>query len=237
MRGFIDKDTKAARKAAEAVLRAKIEKEQSAKNESNITLKELYTLFINNQKESCKESTWIRDKVVLGTAIRIMGEDVIARKLNVRFIDQQLRKTGKANVSLNSYLKLLKRMLRWAYRMDYIKDIAYLDKIPAYPDPEKKLRIEDKYLSADELKTLLQGMAVKRWALLTEFLALSGLRIGEAMALTNDDIDEYIHVTKTMNLSTKKVLNSPKTDAGYRDVYTARAGGCDQADQGFCKRI
>lgn len=216
---IIEKDTKACRRAAEAVLRDKIDQATQVKKDADITLQELSTLFVQHQKDACRETTEIRDASILRGVIEAIGPDVQASKLTARFIDQQLRKTGKDNVGLNTYLKTLKRMLRWSYRMEYLEDVSYLDRLPAYPDPEKKLRIEDKYLSSDELKAVLNGMKVRRWKLLTEFLALSGLRIGEAMALNDSDVDDYIHVNKTYHLTTDSISDNPKTSAGYREVF------------------
>ena len=65
-----------------------------------------------------------------------------------------------------------------------------------------------------------KGISDKEWAkLLTEFLALSGLRIGEAMALLESDVDEYIHITKTYDATRTILSNTPKTDSSRRDVF------------------
>ena len=83
------------------------------------------------------------------------------------------------------------------------------------------MKIQDKYLEADELKALLQGMQYPVWRLLTEFMALSGLRCGEAIALQASDVDlanRVIHVTKTYD-SDNKVLTSAKSLCSIRDVF------------------
>ena len=216
---IIEKDTKSARKAAEEVLRAKIEEATTVKKDENITLEEIAEKYNQHVKESCRETTWKRDKSTLNGAIRILGKDVIAKNLTARYIDQKLRGTGKKNISLNTYLVTIKRMLKWAYRMEYLDDVSYLDRLPLYPDSEKKSRIEDKYLTSDDLKKLLDGMAVEKWKLLTMFLALSGLRIGEALALKDVDVDGYVHVTKTYHITTSTVYDQPKTDCSVRDVF------------------
>ena len=78
--------------------------------------------------------------------------------------------------------------------------------------------IQDKYMEHEELTAVLEAMEVQRWALLTRFLCLSGLRIGELIALDDKDIDdEYIHVSKTYSLATHKV-STPKTAGSVRDV-------------------
>lgn len=52
-------------------------------------------------------------------------------------------------------------------------------------------------------------------------MALSGLRVGEALALTMNDIDfkeKVIHVTKTYDV-VNKIITPPKTTNSQRDVY------------------
>ena len=215
----IEKDTKAARKAAEEVLRAKIADLSCEKKDEQITLKEISEKYAEHQKVSTKAGTYRRDKIMIGKVVDTLGEDVLANKLTARYVDQKLRTTGKENVGLNTYLNQFKRMMRWAYRMEYVDNIAFLDRLPAYPDPEKKLRIEDKFLSSDELKKLLEGMTVTKWKLLTQFLALSGLRIGEAMGLNDADVTDVIVINKTFHPYDRTLSMSAKTDAGNREVF------------------
>ena len=79
-------------------------------------------------------------------------------------------------------------------------------------------KMQEKYMEREELQAVLEAIDVKRWELLTRFLCLSGLRIGELVALEDKDIDdEYIHVNKTYSLDGK--VSAPKTAGSVRDVY------------------
>ena len=80
-------------------------------------------------------------------------------------------------------MKRFKSILRWGYNNDFIDDIAYLEKLTPLPDRTYREKIEDKFLETDEYISLVKGMNVVIWKLLTKFLALSGIRIGEAIAL------------------------------------------------------
>ena len=131
----------------------------------------------------------------------------------------RLLSAHKANVTINTYLTRLKAMLRWGYQHDMCPDIA--GKLKLLPDKSERQKIADKYLEKTELKKLLDGMKVEYWKNLTQFLALSGLRIGEALALEYSDMDtkkRLIHVTKTYAPTTKAV-QPPKTADSIRDVY------------------
>ena len=215
----IDKDTKAARKAAESVLRDKIAGLTTyTRDAKDMTVSDLADAYIEHQKKATKVQTWTRDEMMIKKVRDIIGKDVLATKLNARYVLQQLDKTDKENVTKNTYLKHFRKMIRWAYQEDYIEDIAFLQKIKNYPD-NKKERIDDKFLSSKELKDLLAGMKNTRWRLLTHFLVLSGLRIGEAMALNDSDLTTVISVTKTKDLQTGRISDSAKTDAGNREVF------------------
>lgn len=61
-------------------------------------------------------------------------------------------------------------------------------------------------------------MKVPLWYYLTYFMVLSGLRIGEAIALDVDDVNEYIDVNKTFSLVTLQV-GSTKTETSAREVF------------------
>ena len=102
---------------------------------------------------------------------------------------------------------------------DYLEDRKVIDKLKALPD-NKKLRIEDKYLEREELQKLLDNSQnVMLWHYVIHFMALSGLRIGELIALLDSDVDqEYIHVNKTYSITTDKI-DTPKTSASIREVY------------------
>ena len=215
----IDKDTKQTRKTAADVLRGKIENASAIVSDTDLTLEELRSLYIVHQKKSVREQTWLRDERITKTVVDLLGKDTKSDKLSARYICQSLEASGKSNVTLNTYLSQIKRMLKWAYRNEYLADILFLSKIQPYPDKEKKARIEEKYLSSDELLKLMKAMKVERWKLLTHFLALSGLRIGEAIALRNEDVKDVIHICKTIDVNTGKVTENAKTDAGNRDVF------------------
>ena len=216
---IIDKDTKSARKTAEEVLRAKIAEATTVMADADITLEELAEKYNEHQKRNVRMQTWRRDECMVNIVIKLLGPDVKANSLSSRYVFQKLESSEKENVTLNTYLEHFKKMLKWAYRNEYVHDVSYLDKIRPYPDKEKKARIEDKYLTSDELRLVLDSMKVERWKLLTHFLALSGLRIGEALALRSSDVDDYIHVSKTMDLTSQTVTDNPKTEASNRNVF------------------
>jgi integrase len=145
--------------------------------------------------------------------------NVDINSLTAGMIREKFLKTGRAAGTINQYIKRFKGFLRWAYQNDYLVSSDVYEKLSYLKDIPHKAKIADKYLEADELTALIASMDVPRWRLLTEFLALSGLRIGEALALDRDDIDmDYIHVYKTIQIGSGEIGDA-KTMSSVRDVY------------------
>lgn len=216
----MDKDTQQARNKAQRTLQAKIEaNRQQAPESVSVSLQQLKDAYITYQKKLLKESTVIRNDIVLNVVIKAIGPDMLCDRLSAGSIMKALLDTNKPNVTINSYLTRLKAMLRWGYQNDMCPDLA--GKLKPLPDRSEREKISDKFLEKSDLKKLLDGMSVKYWQNLSRLLALSGLRIGEVLALTYSDLDtknRMIHVTKTLSRATRTVT-SPKTTDSVRDVY------------------
>ena len=86
------------------------------------------------------------------------------------------------------------------------------------PDTSERQKAKGKYLELDELQQVLDAA----WDFdrdVIQFLALSGLRIGEAIALNDEDITGAdIQITKTYD-STARECTTPKTADSIRAVH------------------
>lgn len=210
-------------KLASEILSAKIEAilSQSSDNDT-VLFSTLIEKYLEKHKDEVRNETYIRDKCHCDIFLNMIGRDTLVCKLSARYIRDCLDATKKPNVTKNEYLKHLKSVLRWGYRNDYVDDISYLEKLTRYEDKRPKESIEDKYLEKSEMELLLSHIRKSRMTVyidLTEFLLLSGLRIGEAIALLKTDISsESIHIDKSFKLTTGNV-SEPKTPESYRDVF------------------
>ena len=107
----------------------------------------------------------------------------------------------------------------WAYRSDYVQSREVMDKLVSFQDTPEKERIQDKYLEPNELKKLLDGMNEKRWILASRFLTLTGMRIGEMIALNRTDIwGTIIRITKTYD-SNNGIVTPPKSFDSKREIF------------------
>lgn len=138
-------------------------------------------------------------------------------------------------------LMTFKTILRYARKAGYFKtamqnpDYPYtitdfeeiqLKRRPATPDELKKAN--NKFIDRDELKSVLLQLRQlhKGIALAMEFIALTGLRCGEMLALREQDYHKdaaTINVNGTIvkNLANGHELQrgTPKNEYSYRDVY------------------
>lgn len=214
-------------KIAEEALRTKIKEVYETVNQvDDITLERLFDRYLEYQQTHVKPQTVKGDKHHLTTIVRLLGQDTIASRLTAPYVCDRL---DAAAITYNERLRRFKAWIRWAYQMDLVEDIRYLDKIIPKKEDSARVRDAKKYLEHDEIDKLLEGMKEERWRLLTEFLLLSGLRIGEAIAINDADIDDdVIHVTKTYSLTTLQI-STTKTATSTRDIDI-------QPELGFCIR-
>lgn len=221
----MEKDNARTRKLAEQALSEKIEKliRQTCSPSVNqkMTFGELVAAYQDYQKTAVKLSTYARNESVAKTLQKVLGKDTLLTSLSAGYIRKQFTAQKRAAATLNEWDTRLKAILRWGYENDYIDDIRFLDKLKKQEDKQKKIKLEGKYLEPWELREVLDGMDIEHWKLMTEFLALSGLRIGEAIALEFDDIDfrkKNIRVDETRDAN-NHVTTSAKTGTSMRDVF------------------
>lgn len=216
----LDKNTRQAQKQAQAALQERIQ-DAMEPQKNNITLEKLIKLYREEQARTVKQSTYQRNYFACETLKRILGADIKMDSLNAGYIRKKMIATGKDPGTLNEHLIRLKSLIRWGYRNDYVSDISYLEKLERFKDIPHSQKIEGKFLESDEASRLIESMKMTKWKHLTEFLLLSGLRFGEAAALSRKDIDfknRVIHVCKNYD-SVNDIVTTPKTRTSVRDVY------------------
>lgn len=217
----LDKNTSQAQKIAQRALLEKIDAITAEDAPSDITLDQLIKLYLADQKHTVKPSTLKRNTFACRSIVRILGGSTLVDKMKAGYIRKALLSTGDSPGTLNERLTRLKALIRWGYRNEYLKNTASVDRLQLFKDTPHRVKIQDKYLEQSELHTLLAAMKHKEWHDLTLFLALSGLRFGEAAALELDDLhmkDRVISVTKNYDTNNDIVV-STKTDMSTREVH------------------
>lgn len=213
---IMSKQSAANRKIALSYLQEKLDalliKKQSP------ALGDLVDDFLLDRSHAVKASTLHQYEIMGRLILESFGRDVLLSDLSVPYIRAVIKEKTEAASTFNNYLHFLRMLFKWAYRNDYLPSPALADKLQGLPDKRRE-RIEDKYLEKSELDALLAACTLKHWNLAIRFLVLSGLRVGELIALNDSDIDgDYIHVTKTFELKIG-LVDTPKSADSFRDVY------------------
>lgn len=211
----MDKDTPQSRKAAQNILFKRIAVYQG-KPLQGVTLAEAVREYNEYQRSHVRPSTYLRNENVLGTILKHLDPGKLLNELSAGYIKDRLPDDNPS--SYNGRLVRLKALLRWCYDHDLIDSVEWLVKLKPLPT-DRKEKLQEKYLERNELKTLLNSMQVEKWRAVTAFLALSGLRVGEMLALNDADVAETIRVNKTYVLTLHQVQPFTKTDCSVREVY------------------
>lgn len=222
----LSKESKANLKLASKLLDDKIKEKQSKINtpKDDLTLRELVEKYRAYQKHEEKEATYTRNYFACNTLMKILNEDILINNISVAYIKQCFVEKIKKPGTRNELRTRLLALLRWGYENDLLEDITYLTKFKPFNDTPHKIKIEDKYLEQFQIKPLLNAMADAgcwHWRYLTEFLLLSGLRFGEAVALLDGDLPtnaSTIPITKTFD-PVNRIVTTPKSFCSIREVY------------------
>lgn len=209
------------RRKAQEELENKINVLTAKVDYSNATLYQALHDYYGHMRITLKNSTATRNEESMRRLTALFPDETLIRNLTPQIMRDCLVKVSKNKpVTYNEYLKRFKTFWRWCYRNEYVADVSLADKLVSMPDETKRDRIADKFLEKTQATDLVNAMEGQtQYQLMTRFLILSGLRIGEAIALTWKDIDiDYIHVNKTLDYLINSVTTT-KTFASERDVF------------------
>lgn len=185
---------------------------------SQMTLNEFFNYWQNMYRTGeLKEST--RQNEIRDYTVNL--SNTIGQKPIEQIKPEDLKKTLE-NLSNINRQKVCKRILDNMYQRMIDNDI-----ITSNPMKRFKIKIEhetiyddekkNKYLSIEERQKLLEGMKKSRFHDITAFILETGLRKGEAIALTWNDINGHIRINKSFN-TTLQGLTTTKTTGSKRQL-------------------
>ena len=218
----LPKNTEKARREAQAILDEKVRRINSVVSSDDVTFGHIAERFLEARRGHWRASTYRRYTFSLKCLREALGADSRVSKLSARYVSERFAASGKTAATQNEMLRTFKTLMTWAYRNDYVESVEWLGKLEKVPEPSLKEKNAHKYLERDELQLLLPEMKIDLDRMIVSFLALSGLRIGECLALEKDDVDlagRVIRVNKTMDLITRQVTSGAKTYASNREVF------------------
>lgn len=216
---------------AKSMLSKKIEDYLSKSEKNNVlTIHEVYIEWRKLRNEEIKISTSYVEENAFKKFIKKYGEknitEITSQDLQNFLFNQQIsRETRKLR---KSYYKLF---------FDYALKVGYIEVNPMNQVilPKSRVTLEEinrkknKFLTRREMKMLLDYISMrnvhKDKGMLFEFLFLTGLRIGEALALRWQNVDvenKLLNIHHTLNfhgsVSDDRKLLSPKTIYSYRTI-------------------
>lgn len=184
-------------------------------NSYDITLEALKSKYIEWKYANLKEQTAIGSEQRLNRIVNKIGGNLKVKNLTARYVAEKL---DAAPTTYNEKIKHFKAMIRWGYLNDYLPNDSIADKLRPKKTVPSRERNARKYLEHDEIKTLLDNF-IPKWKLITEFLILSGMRIGEALDLKKDDVQgREIRVDSTYSMIANK-SSSTKTETSDRVIF------------------
>ena len=185
---------------------------------SRLLFSEAISLYLVDIEKTLKPSSVRKARIELASILKITG-DAYLDSMTAGFVRKRFLESGRSPRTLNGFLKIFKTFWMWAYRNDLVQSREVFDKLTPFKDTPKKERIQDKYLETNEMAVLLENMKERRWLLVTKFLLLSGLRIGEFVALDNTDVwGKNIRISKTYDAN-NRLITSAKTYESRREVF------------------
>ena len=231
--------TRAKKQAADA-LREKFFKKEGLAREAEkeaaraITVHALCDEWFSIHRQTVKESTaytenlWIR-KLKANISPSFLVTNLTADYMTRYFMGQYYEKQASYSY-VSSQLAIFKQIMRYAAQKGYIDQAAdfLAIKLKRRPATAQELaKKNNKFLSRYELRDVLALIAKKspRVAHAMEFIALTGLRCGELLALRWQDVDltkKSINVNatlaRTIENGAARKRNTPKNVYSYRVV-------------------
>ena len=226
--------TRQAQKQARMLLEEKIEnkKENIEKEKTEvrkITVKEAYEEYLKIRESELKRSTFKSQKYTIIGEIRKL-EDYLLVNVTSRIVQNILLELPCSAEHRKNKKVLLNLFFKYCLNVGYISENP-IDNVvlPKRKKNLKKVRKkQNKYLTRAEVVQYLNFLEKEeknqRVRLIVEFMYLTGLRFGEVLALTLEDIvfgNKTLEVKHTLHTSGSKAeifLDSPKSLASYRVI-------------------
>ena len=245
----LTKKTAQAKRKAEEILAQKIQKkiEASHPNESVILFSDLADKYLEYMKDTDQPYNTRRIAIYeMNLFKKDFGENTIAKNITTPVInsllEKYLYKDNLANKTVKNKKFYMSSVFEYGISHGLLATNPTINARVKYKDEtvRKKERIENKYLTDDELRTILlyvkDVLHRQDYYDLFKFLSLTGMRISEVIGLTNKDIVKDASgawIAKVRGNNNYKVGvifeeeggnrnikdTRTKTPAGFRSVY------------------
>lgn len=198
---------------------------KSLEKKKILKFRDIYDAWIEVYENTVKESTFNKTKRIFKNHILPELGDKLISKIDVPTCQKALNKWFKKIKKYNMILNYASNVFDYAISLDYI-DINPTKRVSR---PVRKIDYtqekEENFFSKDELKTFLDLFNKNELMYHSFFrlLAFTGLRKGEALALTWSDLDLELKTLKinkalSQGIDFRLIVQSPKTQSSVRTI-------------------
>lgn len=207
-----------------------------------ITLHEVAHLWLDHTRPTVKLATHVNHNTHVKKIFKYIPTDIPIIKVTPIMIEELANKVYYVENRSYHYSKSLmttvRAIFRYAKRRGLVKDIQDIEDIKIIKKPfsrDEVAKKQNKFLDNMELKEVLRQLndISPRISLLVEFISLTGLRIGELLALRYCDYDKEkatININGTLqyhcNNSSETKRGTPKNIYSVRDVKLCNRAVC-----------
>lgn len=200
----------------------------------DLTFHDLVEEWLVIYKKQVKESTYYPTKNILNTIKKKIPETYIVSGINTvdlnNIFEDMIYKDDLSNKYVSVIKSKLNLLFSYAMKKGYVEKNPINEVVIDYKRESKTIKIKDKFLEDDEYKRLVDFTTShnKRYSLLFQWLYLTGMRPGEAIALSKDDVhitnnNASVVINGTMmyrerSIADMKKSDSTKTAAGMREI-------------------
>lgn len=192
----------------------------------DITFLQLFDMYVST-KHGLREGTLIgyrtfRNYIVDSNFAQVKIIDINLITFNC-FVNY-LRDRGLKKSTIKRCLRTFKAVFNLAIQMDYIKKNPVVTNIIGNDFEESKKRVALTEQQQDNLVKMLSKRKNKYYYYLSQFILLTGLRLGEVAGLTWHDIDfenKVISIRRQMteDRNTKCHITDTKTATSHRKIF------------------